>query len=281
MIQVATLTLLWGTNWPLFPLAVSEVSVWTFRAVCVTGAGVLVLAWACLRGQDLRIPRQHWLIVALAAIVYLGSWNIASTYAAVMIPTGQAAILGFTMPLWAALGSRVFFGERLAGRALAAIALTAIGVLLLLFKGLSQYASAPAGFTMGLLSGIGWAAGTLILKRYPVPVPSTVLTGWQLLIVGVPLIAIALGLGSHEWFVPSWTSVTVIAYITIVPMAVGNVAWFGIVSRVPAAVATLSPILVPVVAMLAGTVVRHEPLGFIECLAMVCSAAGMVLGLRR
>ena len=30
-------------------------------------------------------------------------WNIASTYSAILIPSGQAAVLGFTMPLWSAL----------------------------------------------------------------------------------------------------------------------------------------------------------------------------------
>src|SRR6188472_4377730 len=113
---VVILTVLWGTNWPLFALAVREVSVWTFRAVSVLAAGILLLAWSRWKGRNLRIPREHWPTMALAAAIYLGIWNIASTYAAVLIPSGQAAILGFTMPLWAALGSRIFFGERLAPR---------------------------------------------------------------------------------------------------------------------------------------------------------------------
>ena len=37
---VVVLTLVWGTTWVLFPFAVKEVSVWTFRAVSVTFAGL-------------------------------------------------------------------------------------------------------------------------------------------------------------------------------------------------------------------------------------------------
>ena len=40
LVLLAVLTLVWGTNWPLFPYAVREVSVWTFRAVAVLGAGL-------------------------------------------------------------------------------------------------------------------------------------------------------------------------------------------------------------------------------------------------
>ena len=54
---VVVLTLVWGTTWILFPLAVKEVSVWTFRAVSVTLAGLGLLAVAALRGVSLTVPR--------------------------------------------------------------------------------------------------------------------------------------------------------------------------------------------------------------------------------
>jgi drug/metabolite transporter (DMT)-like permease len=278
---VLVITLLWGTNWPLFTLAVREVSVWTFRAVSVVAAGLLLLAYSRFKGLDLRIARQHWRTVALAALAYLGVWNIASTYAAVLIPSGQAAILGFTMPLWAAIGARLFLRQRLDRRSLLAIGLGGLGVLLLVARGWSAYATAPAGFALGLLAGMGWATGTLLLTHRPVPVSGPVLTGWQLLLVGLPISVMALLLGTHEWFMPSWTSIGVIAYIALIPMALGNLAWFTIVTRVPAHVAALSPVLVPVVAMVSGALALGEPLGLVECLAMACCAGGLLLNLRR
>ena len=44
LVLLAILTLVWGTNWPLFPLAAREVSVWTFRAVSVFAADCVPLA---------------------------------------------------------------------------------------------------------------------------------------------------------------------------------------------------------------------------------------------
>jgi len=52
---LVVLTLVWGTNWPLFAFAVREISVWTFRAIAVTLAGVALLAVARARGQSLTI----------------------------------------------------------------------------------------------------------------------------------------------------------------------------------------------------------------------------------
>ena len=99
LILLVILTLVWGTNWPLFAIAVREVSVWTFRAVSVPVAGLTLLTVAALRGQSLVIPRRHWITILLATLFYLVLWNIATTYAAILLPSGQAAVLGFTHPV--------------------------------------------------------------------------------------------------------------------------------------------------------------------------------------
>ncbi len=283
ILLLALLTLVWGTNWGLFPLAVREVSVWTFRAVAVLGAGLALLAVARLRGQSLVIPRRHWPRVVIATFFYLVLWNIASTYAALMIPSGQAAVLGFTMPLWAALIGWAAGGQRLGPRLLMALALGAAAVGLLMWRSLGVYAQAPLGVALGLLAGIGWAVGTLILKRggpsLAGAVPALVLTGWQLLITAVPILTGALLLGDGHWFMPSWTTILIIGYITLVPMAIGNAAWFAIVGLLPTTVAGLSSILVPVVAMVSGALLHGEPLGPVQWAAMACCAAALRLAL--
>lgn len=281
LILLVVLTLVWGTNWPLFPLAVREVSVWTFRAVAVIVAGAVLLTVAKARGQSLAIAREHWATVGAATLFYLVVWNICSTYAAILIPSGQAAVLGFTMPLWSALISWAVLGERLTGRLLLAIVLGAGAVTLLMVPNFGVYSDAPLGMVLGLIAGIGWAVGTLILKRRPVPVSATVLTGWQLLLTGVPITVGALILGDGNWFVPTWESIVVIAWITLVPMGVGNVCWFAIVGLLPANVAGLSAIMVPVVALVSGAIVLGEPLGASQWAAMACCVAALSLALLR
>ena len=277
--MLVALTLVWGTNWPLFPYAVREVSVWTFRAVAMLGAGMVLLLTARIRGQSLLLPRKYWATVATATFFYLVIWNIASTYAAVLIPSGQAAVLGFTMPLWAALISWALLGERLSQRLLLAIVLGGLGVALLMVPAFGAYAKAPAGFALGLGAGVGWAVGTLILKRGKVQVPVLVLTGWQLLMGSVPVGIAALLLGDGHWFMPSWQSIAVIAWITVVPMSIGNVCWFAIVGLLPTNIAGLSSVMVPVVAMVTGAIVNGEPLGPLQLASMALCLSGLVLAL--
>ena len=278
---VVVLTIIWGTNWSLFPLAVREVSVWTFRAISLAGAGVLLLAVRAMARHAADHPAPPLAGRDGAALIYLVIWNVASTYSAILIPSGQAAILGFTMPLWTVLFAWGLFGERPPARVLVAVALSAAGIGLLIVAARGAYADAPAGFLLGIFAGAGWALGTVILKRAAVPVPAIVLTGWQLLLAAVPLAIGAWALSPREAFVPSWQTVLVIGYMTVVPMAVGNAVWFAIVGLLPASVAGMSSVMVPIVAMVTGAIVHAEPLGAYQLGAMACCGAALFLALAR
>ena len=271
------LTILWGTNWPLFPLAMREVSVWSFRSVSVLGAAAILLAVARARGQSLAVPRELWPTLVVASFSNLLIWNIATAYASILIPSGQASMLAYTMPLWSALISMLFLGERLTARLAFALLLGSAGVGLLMAPNFQAYAKAPVGVLLGLLAGLGWAVGTLVLKRRAMTVPVTVFTGWQLLVCGIPILLVTLAQPGHSWSLPSAASIAVIAYITIIPMALGNVLWFSIVGLLPANVAGLSAIMVPVVAMVTGAWIHGEPLGPGEWLAMALSVAALWL----
>ena len=278
---MALLTLIWGTNWPVIALAVREVSAWTFRALTLPVAGILLLLLAHRRKLPLAIPRQHWPMLLCSAWAFLALWNVATTLALTYIPSGQAALLGFTMPLWAALWSWLLFGHTLDGRQWLALLLGTAGVIVLMIPAFASYAHAPLGLVYGLASGAGWALSTVLLKHRPIPVPTTVLTGWQLLLASVPVIIGAWLLGDHQWFMPSASSLAAFIYITLVPMLFGNLLWFSLIQWLPPQLVSLSPIMIPMVAMVSGAIALNEPLGWQQWLAMMLSASGLGLMLFR
>ena len=110
-------------------------------------------------------------------------------------------------------------------------------------------------------------------------VPVMVLTGWQLVLGSIPIGIVALAIADSPWFLPSWQSIAVIAWITLIPMCIGNVCWFAIVGLLPANVAGLSSVMVPVVAMVSGAIVHGEPLGPLQLVSMGSCVAALVLAL--
>ena len=278
---VAALTIMWGTNWGLFPVPVREVSVWTFRSLSLLCAAVAVLLIAKFLGYSLQVPRRERLPLIASALCYMFIWHIGSTYAAILLPSGQAAVLGFTMPIWATLILWLVFGEKPSARLFAAVLLSGIGIAALAFSSWSAYDSAPLGFTAGLGAAFGWAVGTIILQRSPMTTPSVVSTGWHLLIAGIPVTIIAFIQGTREFFIPSLPAVLVIVYITFIPMSLGNIAWFQIVNSLPATVSGISIALVPILAMLIGAVFLNEPFGLLQVIAMVSTVCAIQLALNK
>jgi len=276
---LGTLTLVWGTNWPLFKIALDELPVLTFRAIVLVTASVVLLAIMLARGERFAVPRGKWPVLIAASATNLFIWNIATSLAVLYIPSGHASVLAYTMPLWVALIGFAVFGQRLTGRLLAAILIGASAVVALMVPNFTSYAHAPAGLFWGLFAGFCWAVGTFIVKRTSWHGMGLSLTFWQVVITLPPILLGALvidGLPTH-W--PSAPALIATIYTGAVPMALGTAAWFALVKLLPAQVAGLSAIAIPIVAIASGVLILHEPLSPLQALAIASTVLSLWLAL--
>jgi len=276
---LGTLTLVWGTNWPLFKIALDELPVLTFRAIVLVTASLVLLAIMLARGESFTVPRGKWPALVAASALNLFIWNIATSIAVLYIPSGHASVLAYTMPLWVALIGFAVFGQRLTGRLLAAILIGAGAVVTLMVPNFSSYAHAPAGLFWGLFAGFCWAVGTFVVKRTSWQGMGLSLTFWQVVITLPPILLGALlidGLPTH-W--PSTQALAATIYTGAVPMALGTAAWFALVKLLPAQVAGLSAIAIPIVAIVSGVLILHEPLSPLQALAIASTVLSLWLAL--
>ncbi|MCW5747358.1 MAG: DMT family transporter [Alphaproteobacteria bacterium] len=275
---LALLTLLWGTNWPLFRLALEGLSVWSFRTFVAAIAAVALFGAAKLRGERLSVPRRLWLPLLAASIGNITVWGIATTVAVLYLPSGQASILAYTMPLWLAPLAAIFLGQRFTLRLLLAILLGIAAVTLLMIPNFASYAHAPLGLAAGLSAGFAWAVGTVVVKRTDWGGMGLALTAWQVLL-SVPPIALGFLLVDGTWPTAGVLAWAVSVYIALVPMAIGTATWFALVHLLPAQIAGLSSVCIPVVAVIAGVLLYNEPLGPLQIAALACAVAALYLAL--
>ena len=93
----------WGFNWPVTKYLLSELPPLTLRgSTGVVGAGLLALL-AILRGQSLRVPREMWFRLVLAAIFNVACWMTLMGLALLWLPASEAALIAYTMPVWASM----------------------------------------------------------------------------------------------------------------------------------------------------------------------------------
>jgi drug/metabolite transporter (DMT)-like permease len=276
---LAVLTLVWGTNWPLFKIALDELPVLTFRAIVLVTAIVMLTVVLLVRGESFAVPRGKWPALAAASAMNIFVWNIATSLAVLYIPSGHASVLAYTMPLWVALLGFAVFGQRLTGRLLAAILIGAAAVVALMAPNFQSYAQAPDGLFWGLFAGFCWAVGTFVVKRTSWPGMGLSLTFWQVVISLPPILLGALifdGLPSH-W--PSTKALVATIYTGAVPMALGTATWFALVKLLPAQVAALSSIAIPIVAIVSGVLILDEPLSALQAVAIASTVLSLWLAL--
>ncbi|WP_395713752.1 DMT family transporter [Reyranella sp.] len=276
---LAALTLVWGTNWPLFRIALDELPVLTFRTlVLVTGTATLG-AILLVRRESFVVPPGRWPALIVASMMNLLIWNIATSLAVLYIPSGHASVLAYTMPLWVALIGFVAFGQRLTGRLLTAILIGAAAVAALMAPNFVTYAKAPLGLFWGLFAGFCWAVGTFVVKRTSWPGMGLSLTFWQVLISVPPVLIGAVifdGL-PERW--PSAKALIATIYTGAIPMALGTAAWFALVKLLPTQVAALSSIAIPIVAIVSGVVLLDEPLSLLQAIAIASTVVSLWLAL--
>jgi drug/metabolite transporter (DMT)-like permease len=280
---LAALTVTWGFNWPMMKLAVQEVPPWTFRTLCVMVGGGALLALTALTGGRVTFPARRLPALMLVALFNITAWHLFSAYALLYTGSGRAAIIGYTMPIWASPLSVWLLHERIGPRPIFALALGMAGLALLLAQDLGQVGATPIGPLLMLGASVSWAIGTVLIKRFVWhPMPVMALTGWQLLIGGVPIV-----IGWWLWEpVPDVGALSLpaalgLAYAVLVAMIFCQTAYFRMVSLVPANVAAMAVMAVPVVGVLSSAWVLGEPVGPAEVVALVLVAGGLFLLVRR
>jgi drug/metabolite transporter (DMT)-like permease len=272
---LAALTLAWGFNWTAMKVALAEVPPWTFRTLCLgLGSGVL---FAVLRagGHRLAVPKGQWGRLWVLALFNITFWNVLVAFGMTMIPSGRAAILAYTMPVWAVPLSIWVLGERLTSRKLLGLVLGMAGLALLVGD-----VFASPGTLLVLGAAISWAIGTVLQKRYPMAMPSGAYTAWIMLLGGVPIFAGALlfeDLGALRG-IGLWPALGV-AYNVIVAFAFAHWAWIKIATSVPVSVFSISMLIIPVVGVLSGMLFLGERPSWSEYAALLlilCALATVI-----
>lgn len=276
-VLLASLSLFWGLNWPGMKIILAELPVWWFRSSCVIFGGTALLIISASSGNRVRMRRGELGPIAFCAIFNFFGWHMLSAHGVSLMPAGRAAIIAFTMPVWAAVFSSLLLGERFTAAKIVGLALGLAGLAVLIGEDLAVLQRAPLGALFMLGAALSWGFGTAWFKRgnWAMPVASNV--GWQLLLSAVPITLIAT---LTEPF-PDVTAISreaglALIYIYGFPMTFCQWAYFKTVHLFPASIAAIGTLMVPVVGVYSSHFILAEPVGFRELTALVLIVAALV-----
>jgi len=281
---VPVLGLLWGFNWPAVRICLDEIAPWTLRATGLLLGGSLLVLLALARGRSLRVKSAHLPRLIFSALLNIGAFNVLLAFAQLGATTSRAAIVTFTMPVWATLLARIFLGERYDGRRIAGLALGIAGLVALGWP-LLRAGQLSIGLFFALAGGMCWAAGTVLTKRLPIAAAPLAIAAWQLLIGGVFAATGALLFEGLPILKPlSERTLWALGYHIVMTQALAYFLWFEIVTRIPAGTASLGLLTVPAVGVACATLILGERPTLadgIGLLLVIAAAATVLLPARR
>jgi drug/metabolite transporter (DMT)-like permease len=252
----------WGTTYLAIRVGVETMPPFLMASVrFLLAGGILYLV--AIRLGDRRGDRPtavHWRSALIIGAALLFGGNGLVTLAEKTVPSGIAALMIATVPLWLVVFGRLFFRDAITWREWVGIGAGLAGLALLVnpFGGGSFDVSGMIWLSIAPLT---WAVGSLYARRAPLPKRALVATGMEMLCGGAVLGVASLvtgELGDLRLEAISLESVLAVAWLIVFGSIVAFTAYVWLLANARTSLVGTYAFVNPVVAVLLGWLILDE-----------------------
>jgi drug/metabolite transporter (DMT)-like permease len=262
----AIIYLVWGSTYLAIRVGVREVPPLLLAAMRFLIAGLVLYGWMIARGEPSPTWRQWTTASLLAILIFVLDYGLLF-WAEQRVPSGIAAVMMATIPVFMALSEIVFLRtQTLTVRLALALLIGIAGVAVLMSRSLNL-GGAPIdrmGAAALIVASMSWSVASVLTRKLPLPPSKVMSSGAQMLAGGVFLAFTAAALGEFHGFHPravsrgAWLS---LLYLIVAGSIIGFTAYVWLIHHEsPTRVGTYAYVN-PVVAVLVGYFLGGETLG--------------------
>jgi drug/metabolite transporter (DMT)-like permease len=280
ILAFAAVYVLWGSTYLAIRFGVATIPPFLMAGLRHLTAGALLYAWLRLRRTPRPEPR-HWRSAALIGGLLLLGGNGLVTWAEQRVPSGLAALIVASVPIWMTVLDGLQRRERPHGVVVLGLALGLCGIAFLVAPGKFAGGSHvdPLGAAALLTAALLWAVGSLASRRVALPASTLLATAMEMIAGGGILLAVS-GV-TREWSGFSVAAVSTrswlaLGYLIVAGSLLGFSAYiFLLGATTPARVSTYAYVNPPVAVFL-GWLIAGEtvsPRTFVATLIIVAAVA--------
>jgi drug/metabolite transporter (DMT)-like permease len=277
----AIVCIVWGTTYLAIRVAVETIPPFLLTAIRFTIAGIVMLAIARARGERGRLDRSTLMHLALIGFLMVTVGNLAVVWAEQWVPSGMAALLVATAPFWMALLETFRKGgERISPRGGVGMLIGFAGVAMLVLPHGGDRALGMHVMIGALVIQIGslaWQYGSIRGKYSIRHVPLMTSAALQMLFGGLMCGVIGFALGEASRFHVTPRTLGALAYLTVLGSIVAYSAYVYALAHMRTTHSSLYAYVNPIVAVILGWLILHEPLSVTSVAAMCVILAGVAL----
>lgn len=267
---LAAVYLIWGSTYLAIRIMVRDVPPLLGASVRFLVAGGALLLVLAVRGggrprlERVRVGRTGQATTALIGLLLPAGGNGIVTLAEKHVPSGLAALLVASVPLWVVLLQRTVGREAVRGATLASVGVGFCGVAVLLLPGSRPAGATAVGVALVLVAAASWGSGSFLAPRLALPRDPLLSVGWQMLWGGIVLAVAGIAAGEagqmHAAHV-SWKSWLALAYLVVAGSIVAYTAYSWLLQHAPISQVSTYAYVNPLVAVVLGWAVLGEQLG--------------------
>jgi drug/metabolite transporter (DMT)-like permease len=277
---LAIVYVVWGSTYTAIVYGLESMPPLLLGGSRFLAAGAILVVALKLTGAFATPTRRHWAAAALTGVPLLAVGNGGVVWAQQRVPSGVAALLIASVPLWIAVLDRAVFGRRLSTIAIVGLALGFAGIIILVNFGGSGGVD-PVGAVALVIAALGWASGTLLARGASLPPRPLQAASMQMLAGGLALTLAAAVTGEFaDASVPSARSLAGWLYLVVFGSIVAFTAYGWLLKVAPTALVATYAFVNPVVAVILGWLMLGEKIGGRELVAGGVIVVGVALIVR-
>ena len=284
---LGTVYLVWGSTYLAIAYVVDTMPPLLSAGTRFGVAGLSLIAflvahdrWKRRRGvarEGLSLPRiVEWRTAAIVGALLLLGGNGGVSIAEQTIPSGIAAVIIATTPIWLSIFDALLTRRMPSLLAIGGLLVGLVGVGILLLPSSGVDSLNPVGIGILVLATICWAAGSLYARRGPLPRNQLLGTGMEQLAGGVLLLAVGVAIGEIGRFDPAavtTSSLVALAFLIVFGSLLAFTAYVWLLNHVAVTTVATYAYVNPVVAVALGVAFRGETFTLRSLLA-----AGLIIG---
>jgi drug/metabolite transporter (DMT)-like permease len=254
----------WGSTYLGISIAVQTIPPGWMCATRFTIAGVLMLAFCSWRGRNIFYNAEQLFHLAVVGTLLLMGGNLTLSYAEQVVPSGLAALIISSTPLWFLVLDALLLGRhKISKRGLVGLLIGVVGIAVLLWPDLlatSNFGQRELRWSFALLGGsFSWALGSVLSKRWHSnEVDPFSGTAWQVTFAGLANLVFALffePMSRSHW---NARSLFAVLYLIIFGSWVGYTAYIWLLRHLPTSKVSTYSYVNPVVAVFLGWLIAGE-----------------------
>ncbi len=270
----------WGTNWPVTKMIVHDIPpLWSTAIRCAVAAAALA-PLLLARGSFIAPRRGDLPVVLTTALLHMVAFSALVAAGLQFVPAGRAIVLGYTTPIWVAIGARIFLSEDINLSRAIGIAIGLAGLAVIFASRAFDWSdhNALAGTGLILTAAFCWAANIVYVRAHKWISTPFQLVFWQVLLAAGVLSVIAMMTEGAPRIAWNPRLAALVLYSGIICTALAHWAMSMVNRSLRAVTASLALLATPVLGIMSASIALNEPLEASLFAAMVLIIGGIALG---